>query len=82
MRHWRSGASKSGQGLAAQSKTQNSQTGNEYSILATEGACTCGGPGGSPGQSPVCRTCLAADRYMRGVEFSRLIGWNRVGFTA
>jgi len=81
MRHQRGGASKSGQGLAAQIKTHNNQTVYEFSRLAT-GACSCGGPGGRPGMAPMCRTCLAADRYMRAVEFSRLIGWNMTGFAS
>lgn len=60
-------------------RTHNKQTVNEFNTLGT-GACSCGGPGGRPGMVPVCRTCLAADRYQRAVEFSRLIGWNRTGY--
>lgn len=81
MRHQRSGASKSGQGLAAQNKTHNKQTENKYIRLAT-GACCCGGPGGRPGMVPVCGTCRAADSRQRAIEFSRLIGWNSMGFAA
>lgn len=60
-------------------KSYNKLSENYFSMLAT-GACTCGGPGGRPGMVPICRNCLAADRYMRAVEFSRLIGWNRTGY--
>lgn len=67
----------SGQGRGFQGKPNNNAT--NFGRLAT-GACACGGPGGRPGMVPICRNCLAADRYMRAVEFSRLIGWNRTGY--
>lgn len=80
MRYSRKSETPGVRGAGLQSETQNRQTENEYSKLAT-GACTCGGPGGRPGMHPVCRTCLATDRYMRAAEFSCLIGWNRTGFS-
>lgn len=68
-------------GLAGLTGTRNksNQFESEYSRLGSND-CRCGGPGGRPGMAPICQTCLATDRYMRGVEFSRLVGISRVGF--
>lgn len=48
------------QGMGIQSKAINRQT--DRATLGT--ACSCGGPGGRPGQAPICLPCWKFHRAL------------------
>ncbi len=53
-------AANAGQGVGAQGTSQNRLNGKS-NIL---GACSCGGPGGRPGQAPICIPCWKFHRAL------------------
>lgn len=64
MRYRTEGTPNAWQGVGVEGSGQNRRPNS--AILPT--ACYCGGPGGRPGQAPICLACARTDRWMGYVE--------------